>query len=518
MLHIVERIIDGLPVYLREDYPKFVELLRAYYTWQSQEGKFLEGVYSHEANIDVDQNGLERVMLEMDEGDVPVEHRRAFAMFSRSFNSSRGSLASFDNFFRIFHDSPVRVTNSARYVFMPSAAVRERYHRAIVSSPVPLPTSGVLRQAFGGGSADVVAANCIAVRAEWTYETIVVLRNNDFYPGVATISHGDDVYPVTFVPFYDFVSIDGNGYNVGDAVEVTTDLMTFLGEVRSLKPISVESVSVVAPGTGYAVGNLITIPGARGFRAEVSAVDGGGGVEEVRVVDIGDPFGGLPSFFIAGDTGTGAVLEYAGVSGRPLALAFDLHPFGVVTGLAITSETGADAAFLQTPRLFHETWVPRGYNGVIGVGSTLTDSAAYQDASYIVSTPVDASEWTSKVAKLLHPTGRYMHAVKTAGKTATVLSISSVLGHIAPFEYMEIVSHTGEMGELLDTNIPPPPIDLSMLFYNGQSLSSLDLTISRLFKLDMADGQTVKNIPLVTTIPLKVTYGLGQSLTSTLSS
>ena len=41
MQHIVERIIDGLPVYLKEDYPRFVELLRAYYTWQAGEGKFL---------------------------------------------------------------------------------------------------------------------------------------------------------------------------------------------------------------------------------------------------------------------------------------------------------------------------------------------------------------------------------------------------------------------------------------------------------------------------------------------
>lgn len=518
MQHIVERLIDGLPVYLREDYPKFVELLRAYYTWQSRPGKFLDGVYGHEATIDIDRAGLERVMLEMDEGDIPVEHRRSFAMFSHAFNSSRGSLASFDNYFRIFHDAPVRVTNSARYVFMPSAAVRERYHRAIVESATPLPTSGVLRQAFGGGVADVVAANCIAIRDTWTYEVVVVLRNTSFYPGDAVLSYGTDVYAVTFVPFADFASVAGNGYEIGDKVEVTTDLMTFLGTVKALEPIQVEAVTIDYGGAGYEIGNIVSIPGARGFRGEVAKVDASGTIEEIRVIDIGDPFGGLPFFHIASSGPVfPAQLSYSGISGRPLVIDFALHPFGVVTGLEITSKGGVDAAFLQTPRLFHETWIPRGYNGVIGIGSTITDSAAYMDSSYIVSTPVDADQWTGKVKKLLHPAGRYMHAVKTAGGPTALPDIVGTVSEIVPFEFLAWTGYTGQTGTAVTLTLSPPPVPISLLLDTGEATRSLDLVITRHFSANLGDGQS-SSARMVTPAALVTTLGNGQSLHATLTS
>lgn len=476
MQHIVERIIDGLPVYLKEDYPRFVELLRAYYTWQAGEGKFLDGVYNHEARLDVDRDGLARIIAEMDEEDVPERHRRAFVMFARQFNSSRGSVASFKNFFRIFFDSPVRVTNSAKYVFMPSSAVRERYHRAIVASTAELPSNGVMRQDFGGGVADVVAANCLAIRgASRVYELVVVLRNDKFYPGTVAYSHGEEVKTVEFVPYADFVGVNGSGYKVGDAVTVATDLMNFTGVVKELVKIQVADVTVDAPGTGYKVGEVVTIPGARGFRSEVSRVGPGGGILEVRVIDRGDPFGGVPEFFISSSSGTGAQLSYQGDYGRPRSLSFEQHPFGVVTALEITSESGVDAAFLQTPRLFQEAWVPRGYNGVIGVGSTLTDSAAYQDASYIVSTPVDVHKWSAKVKKLLHPVGRYMHAVKTAGGSASLPGIAGVDTNLAPYEYLGAQMYSGADGDLGDLNVPPPPIDISLLLWNGGSVESPEL-------------------------------------------
>lgn len=517
MQHIVERLIDGLPVYLKEDYPKFVALIRAYYTWQAQDGKFLAGVYGHEALLDVDRDGLTRIIEEMDESDVPEQHRRSFVMFAREFNSSRGSLASFTNFFRIFFDAPVRVSNSSRYVFMPSSAVRERYQRAVVTTTATLPATGVLRQSFGGGVADVVGANCLAVRGpERTYELIVVVRNDKFFRGSAFVAYGEQIFTVTFLPYIDFASTDGSAYQVGDAVTVSTELMTFIGEVTALEPIQVDSVTIDAAGAGYKIGNVITIPGARGFRAEVSEIDSGGGITEVRVIDRGDPFGGVPEFFIA-STGSGAQLSYAGISGRPRTLKFDMHPFAPM-GLAgfdatveITSDSGVDAAFATTPRLFQDVWIPRGYNGVIGVGTTLTDSAAYQDASYIVSTPVDAHKWVTKVKGLLHPVGRYMHAVKTAGGETDLPQITGADSVLMPYEYLSMDLATGVSSVLEELDVTLPPIDLSILFDNGSSVELMSLfkppaelqvtanegsaagarvQTSQLFTIPMADGQT----------------------------
>lgn len=512
MRHIVERLIDGLPAYLREDYPKFVELIRAYYTWQSQDGKFLDGVYGHEARIDIDRQGLTRVIEEMDEADVPEEHRRAFVMFAREFNSSRGSVASFTNFFRIFFDSPVRISNSSRYVFMPSSAVRERYQRAVVHTASLLPSGGVLRQSFGGGVADVVAANCLAVRGSGrVYEVVVVLRNDRFYPGSAIFSNGADEHAVEFVPYSDFTAVTGHSYSVGDKVVVSTELQSFIGAVKTLSPIQVEAVTVDAPGTGYRLGDVVTIVGARGFRAEVSAVGSGGGISEVRVIDVGDPFGGVPVFFIASSTGSGAQFSYGGVSGRPLALEFEMHPFGVVTGMEIVSDAGVDAAFLYRPRLFQETWVPRGYNGVLGVGSTITDSAAYQDASYIVATPVDSHKWASKVKRLLHPVGRYMHAVKTAGAVIPHAGFGVATSAVVPYEYLAAEMATGSSAELGELEVTPPPIDLSILLDTGAGLEEPVLFKPPAeFVVLMPDGSSLAAATQTTDL-FDVQLGAGQS-------
>lgn len=457
MEHIVERILDGLPEYLKDDYPKFVELLRAYYTWQSQDGKFLSGVFGHEAMLDVDASGLERVIAEIGETDVPPAHRRAFLAFSRDFNTSRGSRASFVNFFRIFFDAPARITNSSQFVFMPSAAVREHYHRAIVKSTSALPASGVLRQSFGGGQADVVAANCLGVRGGvWTYELIVVIRKDSFFQEPAVLHRGDELFELAFVPYVDFSAVAGDGYQVGDAVTVVTEFMSFSGRVKTLRAVELTAVNVVTPGTGYLVGNVVTIPGARGYRAEVSAVDEFGGIAQIRVVDQGDPFGGVPEFHIATTSGSGAVLEFDGISGRPDRIEFEMQPFGEASTVEIASETGLGAAFATSSRLFQDAWIPRGYNGVLGVGSRLTDSAAYQDASYIVSTPVDLHRWGSKAKQLLHPAGRYMHAVKTAGSAVAIPSILAAASELRPYEHLGLGLMSGDSFAVDALEVPLP--------------------------------------------------------------
>ena len=457
MEHIVERILDGLPEYLKEDYPKFVELLRAYYTWQAQGGKFLSGVFGHESVLDIDSSGLERVIAEIGETDVPPAHRRAFLAFSRDFNTSRGSRASFVNFFRIFFDAPARITNSSQFVFMPSAAVREHYRRAIVTSASALPTSGVLHQSFGGGQADVVAANCLGARGGIrTYELIVVIRKDSFFQGAAVMRHGDETFGLDFVPYIDFSAVAGAGYQVGDAVEVTADFMSFKGRVKTLQPVELASVHVATPGVGYLVGNVVTIPGARGYRAEVSAVDEFGGIAQIRVIDQGDPFGGVPEFRIATTSGTGAALEFDGIAGRPDRVDFEMQPFGEVAAVEIASETGLGAAFTTSPRLFQDAWIPRGYNGVLGVGSKLTDSAAYQDASYIVSTPVDLHKWGSKVRELLHPAGRYMHAVKTAGSAVVIPSTLATTSGIRPYEHLGMGLAAGDSIDIDAVEVPLP--------------------------------------------------------------
>jgi hypothetical protein len=67
--------------------------------------------------------------------------------------------------------------------------------------------------------------------------------------------------------------------------------------------------------------------------------------------------------------------------------------------------------------LWYEVSEQVSFNGVLSVGTIITDSDIWQASSYRVKTPVDVEQWRPLVKKMLHPIGKNMGVVKTVNST-----------------------------------------------------------------------------------------------------
>ena len=420
MNHVVMRILDGLPVYIKEENKQFVELLRVYYKWQTTPGKSLDVLYSHDGLLDIDVNGLGRSILELDEEFIPVEHRRAWKAFARHFNSSRGSIQSYVDFFRILFSAPVEIEDTSKRVFKTSAATQERYQRMIVQSSVHISGGGVLFQEATGVRADIVESVRYANSGGY-HELLVKPRTGEFMFGAAVVQTASAQQPVEIRGHTAIEVTAGQAYRVGDLAVFSNGFSHTKGRVKKLHPARLSGVDIWDMGEGYAAGDVITVKGWRGFRAEVVSADSDGAIDWVRIIDYGDDFEGDIVFDIHSVKGHGGDLRPVGSFGRPKEFEWETRPFGNGI-LAIFSSTGSGFAYNMSRYLWHPHIVRTGFNGVISIGTVITDSYAWQDMAYRVNTPVDVELWEEKVRKILHPVGKVMTAVKTVNGSCSMNS------------------------------------------------------------------------------------------------
>ena len=172
---------------------------------------------------------------------------------------------------------------------------------------------------------------------------------------------------------------------------------------------------MVSGGTGYGVGDVVTMPGARGWRGEVSSVDSGA-ITGVRVIDEGDPYAGTIEFEVS--NGTGAILTAVGTQGRPATFVWEATPFGPGT-VTIASDAGVGAVVEPILVIWNEVSRQTGFNGVLSVGTIITDSDIWQASAYRVKTPADVELWGPLVKRMLHPIGKNMGVVKTVQSSIT---------------------------------------------------------------------------------------------------
>jgi hypothetical protein len=445
MKHIVERILDGLPVFIQEDFPRFVELLRAYYTWQSAPDKAIGILYGHDSLIDIDRDGLVRSIEELDETAVPPKFRRAWKLFAQQFNASRGSIQSWHDFFSIFYNESVAITDGSQFVFQPSAARVERYKRCIINTTQSIPRSAVLLQSISNASADIVEASLIARRGvDRYYEVTVKPRTRGFFPGSVKIVTPTGIVDGEFCCFQRFKPTAGQLYQLGDRASVSTALVTTRGVVASLSPAVIVSLGVVTGGTLYRQGDIISLPGCRGFRGEVAKVSAGGAILTARIINRGDPFGGHPTFSIDTLSGSGATLSFVGDAGKPSSISFSEPIWGDVIDFTIVSDAGTGISVTWEPYVFDDVAVKTGFNGVVGIGTRLTDSAAWMDSSYTVTTSLGRAEWKEFATAMLHQPGRHMNTVKSVRQSVIVSAAIIAESQLSTFAPLSVAMSTGE--------------------------------------------------------------------------
>ena len=246
-------------------------MLRLYYKFQAKAGGVVETIWGQDARLDVDRDGLDEAIRSLGLEDVPVDYRRDFLDVQKEYFASQGSKQGIKDYLRIFHGLPCVITDTGKYVLEPSAAKRVAWQKVYVKSK-DIVDSAVLEQLGIGAQADV--AQCVGVTnldtdGNQVYELLLSpRRRKEFEVGQAQWVQADIIKSVEILPIVELYASAGQGYKIGDKFKVQDAVGVQYAVVDRLKPIALKEVSVVSGGTGYKVGDIIGIAGARGWRAE----------------------------------------------------------------------------------------------------------------------------------------------------------------------------------------------------------------------------------------------------------
>lgn len=486
MKHIVERILDGLPVYIKEDYPVFTELLRTYYAWQAEEGGILDVLHSHDDRLDIDRSDARRFLAETGWGEVPDAKAAAFARFAREFAASKGSRQGFADYFAVFHDAVATTDDTAAYVFEPSAARVKKWRGVTVVSDRRLPRQGVLVISASGARIDCVEATAVkSTGQDYVYELTASLRGGVVTTAAATYAGiAVDVKAAKQIVF-----TAGQNYGKDDSVEVVTATRRLQASFETFEYPTSTGFTVVSGGEGYAVGDAITVD-ARGWRGEVSVVDVSGSIVKTRLLDRGDNIDGNAQIDIKSTFGHDGVVVLNGMLGRPKTLRILGELYEEVLDVVVTSTNGSGLAFTTTRGVDSQLKTVEGFNGVIGQGTVVTDSAAWMDSSYRIASPVSRRLWEKAVKELMHSPGRFMSAVKVHSGGCTDFPVFSVHTQLLAVAYAETNSFAGESVEtavsttagLATTQFSGEAFQPSL--YNTPGLAPAEQSVGQTFEIE----------------------------------
>ena len=446
--HIVEVLLDDLPAYIREEYPKFVEMLRIYYKFQAKAGGVVETIWGQESRLDVDRDGLDKAISSLGLDDVPPDYRRDFLDVQKEYFAQQGSKQGIKDYLRIFHGLPCVITDTGKYVLEPSAAKRVAWQKVYVKSS-GIVDSAVLEQLSIGAQADV--AQCVAVTnvdldGNQVYELLLSpRRRKEFESGQAQWVQADLIKTVEILPIVELYANQGQGYKIGDRFKVQDATGVQYAMVDRLKPIALKEVSVTSGGANYKVGDLIGIEGARGWRAEVSAVNAGV-VTQVRVLDVGEGVKAIDRWLVTSEKGSGLVLSASQPIGIPESFSTDREIVGqcVVTVLS-ASGTGIQYSNKQyTQKLVYQQI---GFNGVIGIGSVITDSSAWQQGSYRIAVPSDPGVWSEGFYRYHYIGGRVATLAMSVDSKFSIPAMSFQT-NIVPVAMMTAGAQSGQIASV----------------------------------------------------------------------
>ena len=502
MNHIVETILYDLPAYIKEDYSRLVEALRVYYTYETQPGGVLHTLWGHNARLDVDQDGLASVVKSLGIDDVPREYARDFLEAQREYFAQQGSRRGVINYMRIFHGLPVHIEDTGKSVLEPSAARRDAYTRTYVRTNEWLSAEAVLTTEQSGAQGDVCSARALNPGDDKIYEILYsprrprpVLAGNAEYTGTQGVEVLGEVV---------ITGADGHGHTMGSQWLLRDALGTTYAEISGLKRIALRAIQVVAPGQGYEVSDVIAIRGARGWRGEVAAVDLNGGITAIRCLDMGDGVTRADEFTVTTKAGSGAVLA----AGEPLGI-----PSGFTTPrplippvVTIASNTPGTSQVLNTEILVEtRVYEQTGWNGVIGVGSVITDSAVWQHGSYRLSANADPGIWAPGIWRWHHRGGRVAETLESFQSTREAPRLDAVSSVLYPIDIDAGLGEGQSVTTWLDTYIA-----IRQTIRGGESTeASLDTLITP--RADLFAG-TVMTVDVATRPRLSLAASAGQSL------
>jgi len=379
----IKTIVDSIaPDHLVANYPRLIEFVKAYFEFLETSNKS-----AYYQNTLPDQRSIhyqESQFLAQIQKELGIFVPKIYASDAKIFYDkiselwkSKGSEESIKTFFQLFLDDVVEITYPWDSVLIPSDGrwIKDSILRITMKEYSP----GLKRNAldFVGKTIKQVTSDARAV-----IDSVEVRNYSD-----------GAIYELKLIQ-----STIVNEFDPQEDVFALGDPQ-LIGEIYK----SVSTLAIINAGTGYAIGDRITVAGFNGFTfvAYVAAVGVTGAIQSIQITNFGS--GNTPLYIRETNEDNPYFIQDF------IAYEYgDEVPEDVPSPVININTVGGEDAELSIQYGSIVSYAGR-YNGVYGQLSesiVLQDSYYYQKYSYQVNTTFSTSEWINQLTRAIHPAGR----------------------------------------------------------------------------------------------------------------
>lgn len=430
-------ILDRVPDFIKEDYPKMVSFLQEYFEWLEEPDNCLRVLLDFKTDRDVSSNSESYINETLKQLGFTIPKnltidKSHLIYFLRSFYLAQGSLDSFKFLFKLFFNVDVEIRYPRTKLAICSNSILGSFTKIYTTaSNSDQPKFNAIvnnKETYFSTSIRGLQTNVIT-----NIEDIVPFEmNGEKYLQISIIppdekylideavefKYGDITFSEQIVPVGQVEIFNpGINYSVGDMVTAYTDTshQVLKGRylVSRIQRGSIDAVGIASAGIGYEVGDMIFteyVPTGAGFSAEVSSVSITGEILNVRILNAGWRYNRLPNLTITTKSGSGGSITSSSTTiGRILQLN-PVHSIVYKLPATVTTEIlssdGSGAVLVVVP-VDTYTEIRRNLNpvnGILGRDCILTDSNLFQQFSYEVVSNIPLN-MHSHISDTVHPVG-----------------------------------------------------------------------------------------------------------------
>ena len=469
------RVEGQLPDFVKQDHATFVAFLEAYYEYMEQTGKPYEiiGNLRNYFNIDKTVDDFLQYFKTQFGKDVPEAvfanaNKPSVLKHLRDFYRSKGSEKSFQFLFRLLYQEEIEFYYPSVDMLRVSDGryTKDKILRCIDTSGTAA-VFGFTGETITGGTSGATGIVELVLKEQLgTFEvsTIYLSKVVGTFLQNETVTDGTNTFTLDgMVTGYNITNA-GNNYVVNANVTITGGGAGASGAqflVDSLQTGSITTATIVSGGTGYVVGDKLTINNTNKLEIDgrtcsllVKTVNSGV-ITAVEFEHNGSGYKATPTVS-GGGTGTGAniTLSGVGVGGvKTLKLVNNGFHYSVVPTLDFSSigdGTATGTATIGGYEDEHQTrWI--GEDGFISAANYIQDSNYYQAFSYVIKSGFTIDKWRDYIKRLVHPSGLALWGrTLITGLLATGLKLSVPPTHRYPWT---VIFHDGDISPAVRLNL-----------------------------------------------------------------
>ena len=494
------RVEGQLPDFVKQDHATFVAFLEAYYEYLEQTGKPYEivGNLRNYFNIDKTVDDFLQYFKTQFGKDIPEavfanSNKPHVIKRLRDFYRSKGSEKSFQFLFRLLYQEEIEFYYPSVDMLRVSDGryTKDKILRCIDTSGSSAIFDFIGKTITGGTSGTQGIVELVLKEQVGVFEvsTIYLSKVVGTFIDNETITDGTNTFTLDRMVTGYTITYPGNGYSVEDNIPIVGGGAGASGAqflVSSLTTGSITTYAIPTAGTGYVVGDKLTINNTGKLEIDgrtcsvlVKTINGSGGITAVEFEHNGFGYKSIPTVS-GGGSGTGAsvTLSGSGIGGiKTLKLVNGGFHYQIVPTLDFSSSGDGTATGVATIGSYENEantrWV--GDDGQLSAANYIQDSRYYQAFSYEIKAGNTIDKWRDYVKRIVHPSGLALFGrTLITGLLETGIGLSIPPQHKWPWK---IIWHDGDIEPPIRLNLQlqqtnPEWPDGDPWPHNGQALGS----------------------------------------------